>query len=418
MTKTLYLCYFGLREPLVQTQVIAYLRQLVAGGIKVYLLTFEPDPRTNWSKEQIEAEKQKLAADGIEWDFLTYHKRPSVPATFFDIVCGAWFAWKAVRHHKIDVLHGRSHVGTMMGALVKKFSARPVKLIFDIRGFLAEEYSDAGIWKENGLLYKTVKSVERRLFRSADAFVVLTEKAREILFPESAETGLDRQGRPVEAIPCCVDLERFALPDENSENEIANGLGLLSLDGRFVISYVGSFGGWYMTSEMADFFKAAREHDSSTFAMILTQSDPEMVRSLLLERGFTEEDLLVKKVTPADIPLYLRPSAFAVSFIKPCYSKLSSSPTKIAEYLASGIPVVSNAGIGDVDELIGSDRVGVLIDEFTGDSYIRALEEINVLRRDKDLADRCRQSAKDRFDLKEIGGVKYKRLYERLFIKH
>ena len=45
---TLYLCYFGLREPLVQTQVLPYLRQLAAGGIKVHLLTFEPRLKTEW----------------------------------------------------------------------------------------------------------------------------------------------------------------------------------------------------------------------------------------------------------------------------------------------------------------------------------------------------------------------------------
>ena len=41
-----------------------------------------------------------------------------------------------------------------------------------------------------------------------------------------------------------------------------------------------------------------------------------------------------------------------MSFIKPCLSKLSSSPTKVGEYLAAGLPVISTAGIGDVDDLL------------------------------------------------------------------
>ena len=36
--RTLYICYFGLREPLVQTQVLPYLRELVRDGVGVYLL--------------------------------------------------------------------------------------------------------------------------------------------------------------------------------------------------------------------------------------------------------------------------------------------------------------------------------------------------------------------------------------------
>src|SRR5207247_1915380 len=115
--KSLYLCYFGLREPLVQTQVLPYLRQIGFGGVDTSRLTF------------------------------------------------------------------------------------------DIRGFMPEEYVDAGLWPSGGALYRWTKAVERRLLAGADGFVVLTERARQILFPDSSDT--DPRGRPIEVIPCCVDSERF-----------------------------------------------------------------------------------------------------------------------------------------------------------------------------------------------------------------
>src|SRR5688572_15673029 len=43
MPKTLYLCYFGVLEPLVQTQVLPYLREIRKGGTEVSILTFEPE---------------------------------------------------------------------------------------------------------------------------------------------------------------------------------------------------------------------------------------------------------------------------------------------------------------------------------------------------------------------------------------
>ena len=55
--RTLYLCYFGLREPLVQTQVLPYLRQLAGQGIGVCLLTFEPGGKDRWPEE----EKERMA---------------------------------------------------------------------------------------------------------------------------------------------------------------------------------------------------------------------------------------------------------------------------------------------------------------------------------------------------------------------
>src|SRR5436309_2026164 len=94
---TLYLCYFGLREPLVQTQVLPYLRRLAASGVEVSLLTFEPELKRRWTADELEEERSKLAREGIRWHRLTYHKRPSLPATAFDILAGALFAARMAR---------------------------------------------------------------------------------------------------------------------------------------------------------------------------------------------------------------------------------------------------------------------------------------------------------------------------------
>ena len=96
------------------------------------------------------------------------------------------FIRRKIASSEIDVLHGRVHVATLMGAIARKFSKRKPKLIFDIRGFFPEEYTDAGIWPAGGWLYRSAKRVEKWLLVQADGFVVLTEKAREILFPGSA----------------------------------------------------------------------------------------------------------------------------------------------------------------------------------------------------------------------------------------
>lgn len=411
MSKSLYICYFGLREPLVQTQVLPYLREIQKSGVKISLLTFEANPEKNWTVEQIESVRQSLADENIEWDFLKYHKSPSVPATGYDVLCGAWFIWKKMRREKINILHARAHVAALMGLLAGKFSSKNnnPKLLFDIRGFIPEEYTDAGIWKKNGLLYKTVKRIESWIFRKSDAFVLLNEKARDIVFPESAETGFDKFGRPVEVIPCCVDLERFKNIDTEAGKEI---LSKYDLANRRVVTYIGSLGGWYMTNETADFFSEAKNQDNSTFALVLTQSDPEMISALLKERGFSEKDHLIKKVLPSEIPNYLSVADIAVSFVKKCYSKKASSPTKIAEYLASGLPIVSGAGVGNLDDLIENNKVGVIVRKFNRQSYRSALNQIGELSAEKDFGQRSYKIAEKFFDLQNVGGRKYRRLYE------
>jgi glycosyltransferase involved in cell wall biosynthesis len=416
MKKSLYICYFGVREPLVQTQVIPYLKEILKAGIEISLLTFEPDLKSKWSAAEIEIKKKEMAEDGITWYCLPYHKRPSAPATLYDILCGAWLVRKIIKQEKIDILHARIHVPGVMAGLARKFSfSQKPKLLFDIRGFFPEEYVDAGNWKADGWLYKSAKRVEKWIFKESAGFVVLTEKAREILFPESKETGFDKFGRPVEVIPCCVDLSRF---QEISEETKKLTRREMNLENRFVITYVGSFGGWYMTEEMMSFFKTAKERNRSTFALILTQSDPEPIRAFLEKNGFGNNDLLIKRVPPAEIPKILSTADLALSFIKPCYSKLSSSPTKIAEYLACGAPIITNGGIGDVDEVIQTDQVGIVIEDFAPESYLTALQEMEKLFQEGNLPAKCQTSAEKRFDLSLEGGTKYRRLYKRLLSKN
>lgn len=423
MPKSLYICYFGLREPLVQTQVIPYLREIIKDDTEVTLLTFEPELKKNWTSEQIKTETERLAGQGIDWHCLAYHKRPSAIATAYDIVTGAWFIRQTIGRKRIDILHGRVHIPTLMGAIARRFSARKPKLLFDIRGFFPEEYTDAGIWPQNGLLYRSAKKIEKWLMTEADGFVVLTQKARDILFPDirpgaagrDDNESLTRAGssdpaaRPIEVIPCCVDFEhRFAADRDELRERFRRQM---NIEDRFVFVHAGALGGLYLTNEIADFLQTALERDRKTFALFLTQSDPRLIVPLLRERGFSDGDYFVGKVSPAEIPGYLCASDAGLSFVKAGYATQSRSPTKIPEYLACGLPIVANRGVGDVDKLVVENGVGVLIDECSEAGFQEAIDELEKLG---NIWEKCRQTAVRDFDLQSVGGKRYRRLYTRL----
>ncbi len=423
-----------MREPLVQTQVLPYLREIGKGDltaetprrreeeIKISLLTFEPN-RENRDLAEFEKVRADLAAEGIEWDWLPYHKRPSAIATAWDIFRGALYIWRRIG--RFDVLHGRVHVPTLMAALARKFSFKQPKILFDIRGFFPEEYTDAGLWPENGMLYRGAKRVERWLMKESDAFVVLTERARQILFPTQAEIQNDKNanprsairdpqlnGRPAEVIPCCVDLEkRFAGDRETLRREFRKRLGV---EDRCVFVHLGALGGLYLVNEIADLLATARGRNPATFALFLTQSDPKLIEPLLQERGFTESDYFIGRVAPNDVEGYLHASDVGLSIVKATFATASRSPTKIPEYLACGLPLISNAGVGDVDELIESNKVGALIRSFETAEYERAMAEVEG---NSGSGEQYRNVASREFDLERVGGVRYRRIYSSLIGK-
>jgi glycosyltransferase involved in cell wall biosynthesis len=399
--RALHLCYFGLREPLVQTQVLPYLRELAAGGVTMFLLTFEPELKKRWTGEEITEWRERLRRDGIEWYMLPYHKSPRLPATLFDIVRGAFHAASIARREQIGLFHGRSHVAAAMGALAKWMSG--ARLIFDVRGFLADEYADSGNWSEGGLLFSLTKAAERWLYRAADGFVLLTERANETLFPHGSE------GKPVEIIPCCVSAERFAEALRTGRETIRAELGLA---GRSVFVYVGVLGGYYLTRETAELLAVARQRDPRVYALMLTHPGSPEMSAALEERGFSKDDFRVLPVEPDEVPLYLRASDVALAIIRPSYARRSASPTKFAEYLAAGLPVIITAGVGDVDTHIAESRGGALLHTLDDAAYREALDAIEELRRDPGLVARCQAEARLRYDLHEVGGKRYLRLYD------
>lgn len=397
--KSLYVCYFGLREPLVQAQVLPYLRELKRDGLEITILTFEPGWPESWCDDELNEWTEKLSEDGIGWQALRYHRWPSLPATLFDVLAGVIRILRISSASRPDIVHARSHVAALMGAIAKKLIG--ARLIFDIRGFMPEEYVDAGVWKESGLKFRLTKWAEKWLMASADGFVVLTERARSILFPGSGD--VDAKGRPVAVIPCCVDLTRFEGKSRKSSGS-----------GSKVWAYVGGLGGWYLTDRMAEFLAYLAGKQQNTEVLVLTQSPAELLTEHLERLGFHEPGITIRKATPAEVPRYLETADIGLSFIKPCYSKLSSSPTKVAEYLAAGLPVLTNSGIGDLDALIAGERVGVILKGFDESDYREALSGIDELMKDPDLRDRCRRVAKEYFDLEAVGGERYRDLYRRI----
>lgn len=389
---TLYICYLSLDEPLVQSQVLPYLRELAAAGTKVQLLTFEKELRQETS-EQISAGRDALAASNITWSFLPYHKTPSIPATLYDVLAGAMHIVRAVRKDGVEVLHARAHIPMAMALIARRFAR--CQTIFDLRGLIAEEYVDAGIWREGSIPFKAIKWIERAGLRRADQIVVLTKRARAWLIKSEPQLA-----NKITVIPCCVDRSRF-------------GTGARRAD-RFELVYAGSVVGLYLLEEMARFFLALKERRKDAFFRILTHGQKERVAAVLQHAGVRPDDFEVVAVDPDEVPQNLIRARLGISFRKPTFSQIAASPTKIAEYLAAGIPVVSNAGTGDIDELLQSERVGLSVHSFDDASLAEAAAQALKLTEDAEIEARCRQAAADNFDLTEIGGKRYRELYGRI----
>ena len=395
-------------DPLGQTQVIPYLKQLAELGVEFTLLSFERAiAYTPAGRERCRRLHEELTRHGIDWHRLPYHKTPSLPATAYDVFAGTRLARKLVRTKRIELVHARSHIPATIALRLKRRLG--TKMIFDVRGLLADEYVDAKHWRKDSVPYRLTKNAERRALVAADGVVTLTQNIWDVI--KDWDSLRDRDV-PHAVVPCCADLEVFRFEAAERERRRAE----LGIADRFVVVYSGGIDGWYLTEEMCDFFVTLRKQKPNSFFLWLTTGNRERIMNLMNERGIANEDFAIITALPSEVPSYLSAADAGLAFIKPCFSKQASSPTKYAEYLACGLPLIINAGIGDSDTLIGNENVGALVQRFDEDEYVRATAIIESMTSDVDQTRRrTREVAERLLDVRRVGRERYAELYEQVF---
>ena len=360
-------------DPLGQSQVIPYLQGLSKAGYNIFLLSCEKKEVFDQNKEAIQV---LLDKSGINWIPLNYTKNPPVFSTLFDIIKLRKAARQIHKKHYMDMVHTRPGVPALVGLWMKKRMG--VKFLNDIREFYADSRVEGKMWNIANPLYKVVydffKRKEREAVEKSDGIVCLTYAAEKIIKTWDAY----KSGIPLSVIPCSADLDLFN-PETITDAEkktLKQECGISEND--FVISYLGSIGGWYLIDEMMQFCKILCNKIPQTKLLFISPHRHEEIRAAANRFGISNDKVVTKKAGRQDVPKLLSLSNYSVFFIKPCYSKQSSSPTKHGEIMAMGIPLITNSGVGDVETIVNSYNAGIIINRFTDTEFSAAADKISA----------------------------------------
>lgn len=397
----LYLSYDGMSDPLGQSQVLPYLAGLVKRGHRITLVSFEKPGR---STADLESARLACAAAGVDWHPLRYHKKPPVLSSAFDAMVMLRTARRLHRKVHFDWVHCRSYLPALVGlAMKRRYGTR---FLFDMRGFWADERVDGGLWRLGNPIHRAVydffKRKEAEFLDEADHVVSLTENARDILL---AREDRAPDAPPISVIPCCVDFEAFQPAGPDARAEARRDLGI-SADRRVAV-YLGSIGTWYMLDEMLDCFRVQLRREPDSLFLIVSRDEPVPIRRAAAARGIPEHALMIRGATRAEVPRFVGAGDYAISFIRPTYSKAASCPTKLGECLALGIPVLTNGDVGDVARVVADTGGGVLVERFDEEAYDDALQALEALGQSPA---QWAGRARDWFDLEE-GVDRYDRIY-------
>jgi len=401
MLKSLYITNLGLLDNLAETQILPYLEGVPKDRVKFTILSYEKKENLR-DNRRIGELKERLAANNIEWYYLLYHNRWG---NLFDVIAGWIKVARIIRTGQIHVLHGRSSIPILIAWPISKLCG--LKVVYDRRGTMFGDFVDDVNIKNifsikifSGML----ESIDRFIMRRSDAVIVLSERSHDIL-KDDALRGRDKVF--LQSIPCCTGIDKFDVE--------RNALALpTDLDGRFVVTYLGSLGTCYLLKEMAEFFKIMKQNKNAFF-LIISHSDRGYIEETFKNEGLKpKEDYCIVDVKPDEVPHYLIWSDVSIMFIKPVECKIGSSPTKFGESLAAGIPVVVNKGIGDTEDIINREGIGVITNSFDVEGYRHACDKLYTLIEENEvLRKRCRETAKKHFSLK-TGIEKYTEIYKKI----
>jgi len=385
--KTLYLSYTGLLEPLGRSQVLAYLSRL-SSQYSITLITFEKEADL-LDKNELDLLQQECIENDLNWKILKYHKNPLIISTLYDFFVLFIATCLECFKNNIKLIHSRSYITSTVAWLAGKITRTP--FIFDMRALWLNELIDAGKLKYGSLPYQMLRFIEKKLLSNANAVVSLTEAAVPYIKEKNPQVDL----RKFTVIPTCVDLGRFQIDSDKSNEKVRIGT-------------IGSvLSGWFLAKEFQIFIEEAYKYFPETIPTIITKDDARNVYKCFKSKNLEWSIFSVEQI---DISIQLNKFLFGVLFFTPGDSKIGSSPTRMAEFLACGVPVIGNRGVGDTDSIIEKYNIGVVVENDSNESLLIALKEMKELLSDPNLQSRCARVAYEVFSA-DKGAESYALIY-------
>ncbi len=243
--------------------------------------------------------------------------------------------------------------------------------LWDVRGLWLDQKIILSNLQKKHLVIFFAKLLEKRSASKASAVSTLTAAVYPVLRARNPKMTSKHS-----VIPTCTDLDKFAFsPSLPKENTL-----LLS----------GVFNNYYDLDVTRQFIQKCKE---SLNVLVVWCHGIEAERS---ELGVGEST--IKVLTQTEMPAEIKNASFGVAICKNHVgeSLLGVMPTKVAEFLATGRPMVVTKGIGDLDFMLAEFKAGIVLNS---ESLDESVSELKKLLLDPTTPARCRELAEKYFSM-------------------
>lgn len=365
MKKSLRICYLtfdSLSEGVGQSQIVPLILGLARLGHQVTVISFE-----KIDNKQIKNKLESLSVKWLQFPFGSWGIK-GVPRRIFLMTRNIPDA---------DVYHCRSDLPALTLVLRRK-----KQFLWDVRSLWFDQKKVIDGRNYGPLIHMIYQNIEKIVARKAGAVNVLANPLLDVLRKRNGQIPSLQT-----VIPTSVNLDRFI------QKDLTRFQRLVLLSGT-----LNNFYDIETTNRILE--KFFDEGYSTLWARGVESNREELSRLYIETRTFTYDEM----------PSVIERVSFGIAICRTdCVDVLKGvMPTKVAEFLAVGRPVIVSRGMGDLDQLIEKYKAGIVIQQGMTDREI--VSQALKLLEDKDLPKRCRKLAEDHFSMK-LAVTKYESIY-------
>lgn len=337
--KLVYLVYREDNVMVYESQVLEYLRSMKEKQLfdSIELVVFRHEQNLN-KKDEVEARIHKYI-DNAEtfWSFpVMCMQQLNANARRFQN-----YLYRSYSKDEQIAVVCRGDLAAYVG--IRAFRNFPnSRILYDNRGLA---YEESVMSHSRSLIHTINRNVKREALRRSkdhcDMYNFVTNAMRDYLMKEY---GFD-PSIPYTIIPTLYRAE----PGTDEEYRvIANREGISPTD--YVISYVGSTAAWQSTKQLIEIIRTIGEKYLYAHFFILSNGEIPELQSLSEQ---IKSRVVLKSVPHKEMKYYLRMTRVGIVIRDSNIVNHVAAPTKIAEYLTSGVLILYSGDIGIITDLKG-----------------------------------------------------------------
>ena len=259
--------------------------------------------------------------------------------------------WFIVMWLRSSVIAARNVIAANMALAIKPFSGIK-KVCFDGRGAIAAEWHEYNVevnekWKQE------INELEKKAVLKSDFRIAVSHQLVEYWKEKYNYTG---NGHVV--IPCTLS-SGFKLSPTNIHSIIQQRTSMGYGDNDVLFAYSGSTAGWQSFELLSAFLQPLLKKNKNHKVLFLSKEDENIAK---LQKDFPGQ-VIQKWLSHSAVKEHLNACDYGILTREDTITNRVASPTKFAEYLSAGLPVIISENLGDYSQFTVEKKCGVLLSD-------------------------------------------------------